>query len=290
MPAMKHCQYLFVKKLMFTCFVGLFCQPVFPQYYYRDILLPAQNATQQQLYKKNRVQQVTLLSFEADGSATEGFAGEIRPNNSYTQLKTITKTEMAGSFSLTAFYNFKGQMYKSVDSGTATINTYEYAFDTTGRLISAANTITGIADKSRQNEVHSWTYTPQGIPALMYYIKNGRDTTTIKFLSDEKGNIIEEESWWKNISKGKTYYYYDSLNRLTDIVRYNEKIQKLMPDYIFEYNDNGQLVQMINTQQGSSDYLIWKYLYDEKGLRTEERCYNKQKQLVGRIEYKYSFR
>lgn len=287
---MEHLQYPFVKKLVLIFITGIFFQSGFSQYYYRDIILPAQSTGQQQLYKKNRVQRVNLLSFEANGAPSENFNCEIRPNNSFTQIKTITISGAAGNSSLTAYYNFKGQVYKSVDSTGETVSVYEYAFDSTGQLLTASNIVTGITDKSKQTEAHIWAYNMQGLPASMLYIKNGRDTTTIKFLSDEKGNIIEEESWWKNISKGKTYYYYDSLNRLTDIVRYNEKIQKLMPDYIFEYNDNGQLVQMINTQQGGSDYLIWKYLYDEKGLRTEERCYNKQKKLLGRIEYTYSFR
>lgn len=43
---------------------------------------------------------------------------------------------------------------------------------------------------------------------------------------------------------------------------------------------------MISVQSGN-DYLIWKYEYNDKGLRIRELCYNKQKQLPGRIEYQY---
>jgi len=37
------------------------------------------------------------------------------------------------------------------------------------------------------------------------------------------------------------------------------------------------------------DYLIWRYLYDAKGLKTKEALFNKQKELTGRIEYSYTF-
>ena len=287
---MKHLPYPFVKKLILGLLAGFIVQSGYTQYYYRDIMLPAQNAALQQLYKKNRVQQVNLLSFEADGTPSGNFSCEIKPNTSFTQLKTITKSAIAGNSSLTAYYNFKGQIYKSVDSTGETVTAYEYTVDSTGKFLKASNTVTGIMDKSKQSEIHAWLYNAEGIPTSMLYIKNGNDTTAVKFLSDEKGNIIEEENWQKNVSKGKTYYYYDSLNRLTDIVRYNERIQKLVPDYVFEYDENNRLTQMTNVQQEAADYLIWRYLYNEKGLRTEERCYSKQKKLLGRIEYQYSFR
>ena len=59
-----------------------------------------------------------------------------------------------------------------------------------------------------------------------------------------------------------------------------------MSDNIFEYNDPGGISQRILVQSGS-DYLIRKYEYNDKGLRIRELCYNKQKQLPGRIEYPY---
>ena len=287
---MRHLQYLFAKKLVFLILNSLFWQVGVSQYYYRDIILPAENAAQQQLYKKHRVQQVYLRSFEADGSPSENFSCEIKPNSGFTQIRTVTKSEIAGNSSVTAFYNFKGQIYKSIDSSSEVISVYEYAFDSTGRLLLATNTVTGIMDKTKQGETHIWSYDSKGIPAYMLYIKGNKDTVTVRFLHDEDGNVIEEESWLNNVSKGKSYYYYDSLSRLTDIVRYNERLQKLIPDYIFEYNDVNQLTQMTNIQQDAGDYIIWRYLYSEKGLRTEERGYNKQKKLVGRIEYQYSFK
>ena len=86
------------------------------------------------------------------------------------------------------------------------------------------------------------------------------------------------------------YYYYDTENRLTDIVRYYDKLGKLLPDYTFDYYPDGRVSEMRTTQGGGADYFIWKYAYTETGLKSKELCYNKQKKLVGRVEYAYESR
>jgi hypothetical protein len=43
---------------------------------------------------------------------------------------------------------------------------------------------------------------------------------------------------------------------------------------------------MINTEEGGSYYFIWKYLYENE-LRVKEKCYSKEKRLMGTIEYEY---
>ena len=83
------------------------------------------------------------------------------------------------------------------------------------------------------------------------------------------------------------YYYYDSKNRLSDIVRYNARLKKLIPDYLYEYDDKGRTTQATQVSMSSASYLIWKYSYNEKGLKIKEEGYDKAKNLVGRIVYTY---
>lgn len=283
----------FVQKSIISAITLFFFLQSQAQYYYRDIILTAQSGVQQQLYKKNQVTYVQLYSYEADNSPSESFECKVVPNSSFTQIKTYSNSASTGVSSHTAFYNFGGKLYKSVDSTSELITTYTYLYDSTGKLYSAAS-ISSTTDKQKginKDETHIWLYTPEGYPYEMLYINNSNnDTTVVKFKLDEAHNIIEEESWYKNISKGRTYYYYDSLNRLTDIVRFNPRLKRLMPDYIFEYDASGKLCGMITIQPGDNDYLTWQYLYNENGLKTEERCYNKQKKLLGRITYEYTFR
>jgi hypothetical protein len=59
---------------------------------------------------------------------------------------------------------------------------------------------------------------------------------------------------------------------------------------MFEYDDNNRVIQKITTLSTiNPDYLIWRYLYDDKGFKTKEALFDKQKELTGRIEYQYSF-
>jgi hypothetical protein len=45
---------------------------------------------------------------------------------------------------------------------------------------------------------------------------------------------------------------------------------------------------MLVVPEGSNDYQKWLYEYDDKGLKTKESCFNKKKELMGRIEYSYN--
>ncbi|MBS1565651.1 MAG: hypothetical protein JST39_14775, partial [Bacteroidetes bacterium] len=52
-------------------------------------------------------------------------------------------------------------------------------------------------------------------------------------------------------------------------------------------NDAGLVSQLIIVPEGSNEYQIWKYNYNSNGLKTQEMCYSKQKQLLGKVEYTY---
>ncbi|PWU00560.1 MAG: hypothetical protein C5B52_08680 [Bacteroidetes bacterium] len=282
---------LSILKVLVGCLIiSSFTETVSAQYFYRDIILTSQNRDNQQLFKKNKVTQIELKSFEANGEPTERFVCEQNFNSTYSVSRTFTNGELTGPSSLTSYYNGQGQLYRTVDSSRQSMSTNDYKYDSLGRVIQITNNSFGYGDKVKETEVHLWSYNSRSCPEKMLRIKNGSDSTTVKFNCDDKGNVIDEESFWRGASRDKIYYYYDSSNHLTDIVRYNERAKKLLPDYIFEYDGNNQLTQMITVQQGSSDYLTWRYNYNEKGLKTKEICYDKQKQLLGRIEYEYELK
>jgi hypothetical protein len=84
----------------------------------------------------------------------------------------------------------------------------------------------------------------------------------------------------------KFYYYYDNKNRLTDIVQATEYSKSLKPDYMYEYNSTGQITQMTAVEEGSNNYFVWKYSYDN-GMRVKEKCFTNEKRLMGSITYEY---
>ena len=123
----------------------------------------------------------------------------------------------------------------------------------------------------------------------MLRIKNKVDTIYVSFKTDEKGRIIEEQETRKGVKSEPYYYYYNNSGQLSDIVRYNPKARRLLPEYMFEYSPSNQVIQKITVPSGSDKYLIWRYQYNAQGLKTKEAIYDKQKQLTGKVEYQYSF-
>lgn len=287
---MKHQLTLFLQHLVLLYCALIFSTKGFTQYYYHDILLTTQNQQQQLLYKKNQVGQVKLTSYEANGQPTQDFTCEVTLNKNYTQAETLTQDPISGFSMLTTFFNTAGQLYRSVDSSAEVTNEYKYHFDSHNRLTEAHSLSKSASGGTKETELHLWTYNENGCPEGMLRIKNDKDTTFVKFVCDDQGNVVEEQSWWHQVAKDKIFYYYDSQNRLTDIVRYNNRANRLLPDFMFEYNSDGQLTEMTTVQQGGGDYLVWKYQYGENGLKKNAFCVNRNKKPIGRIGYQYSNR
>ena len=56
---------------------------------------------------------------------------------------------------------------------------------------------------------------------------------------------------------------------------------------MFEYNNNNEPKQMISVDETGRNYFIWRYAYDDKKLPEIQKCYSKEKQLLGTIQYDY---
>lgn len=276
----------------FYCIAGILTLIVIPsivrsQYYYKDIISTNQINKTFRTYAANKVTNVTLNSFNGNTPITEGFTCWQKVSYHPEQVITYTKTTDNTENWLTATYNEQGLLIKTVDSTEESVSRSFYQYNSEKRLTQLRNETAATDKSSSSTEVHNWIYNEKGQPLQMVRIKDGRDTTLIRFTPDEKGYPAEEESFHRNISQGKVYYYYDEKERLTDVVRYNVKAARLLPDYIFEYEDNGDLSTMTVVPEGSSDYQKWYYKYDDNGLKLAEFCYNKKNELQGKIEYEY---
>ncbi len=256
------------------------------QFYYKDLVIPSRNSDLIKLYKAQNIHSVKLHSYESNGSATEGFEGEQIISSDYSTITTRTSSQVSSSSELTTFYDANGRIIRTVDTtdGSSSENNYVYKGQ---QLVSVTNVSTSTG-QSKEEETHLWTYNAAGKAEKMVKVKNSIDSTYYSFVPDEKSNVGEENGRRKGSVLPSVYYYYDDQGRLTDVVRYNKKAGRLLPDYMFEYNDKNQLSAMIVVPEGSDDYQRWVYEYDERGLKTKETCFNKRKQMLGRIEYAYS--
>jgi hypothetical protein len=253
------------------------------QYYYKDIVSNNQLAADMKAYKENKIRKVTLKSFEDNGVESEGFFCEKKISKNYKKTALFTRADIAPASLFTSIFDNDGKLLSTNDSSSLSVTEIRYSYDEKQRISAILSTVRAIEEfENSITEEHIYIY-ENNVLKKMVRIKNGKDSTDILFSADEKGNITLE----KDTKNGtKFYYYYDNLNRLTDIVQANEYIKKLKPDYIFEYNNAGQVTQMTAVEEGSSNYFIWKYNY-ENGLRLRERCFTNEKRLMGRIEYEY---
>ncbi|HSB93448.1 MAG TPA: hypothetical protein VLC28_10035 [Flavitalea sp.] len=275
-----------MKKALIVFFL-LYYVSVNAQYYYRDIVLPAKNSELWQAYKTNGIKKVVLASQEADGSLTEGFSGDQIISRDYSTIITHTVTLNAGESILVSNYSPEGKITKMVDSSDGYRTETSYQYDQFGKLASQESQ-TFIEGKPGEVEKHQWIYDEKGKPVRMHRIKNGTDETVVSFVQDEQGNVGEENSFRGGTALPSVYYYYDNVNRLTDIVRYSRQAKRLLPDYMFEYDLKGKVTSMIVVPEGSDEYQRWVYEYQANTLKKSETCFDKRKKLLGRIEYTYS--
>lgn len=260
------------------------------QFYYNDILGTQKTTALWKQYKKNIIHSISAKSFESDGQESKDFLLEQDIDLSKKIIETKSGAVSAASSNLSSYFNEKDQLVKTVDVNDISENTVIYTYNEAGQLtVMETNAVT--QDNSfSQNEKHVWFYNSEGKPEKMLKIKNEKDTVTVRINYDDKGNASEEVSFARGRQIERFYFYYNEKNQLTDIVRYNNRYQKMLPDYSFDYDNAGRLSDMTvyRVQSSGSDYLTWRYLYDARGLKTKEGCFDKDNKLVGKIEYTYN--
>ncbi len=255
------------------------------QYYYNDILSTELTNKQFLLIQNNNIKSMKAFSFDADETQTEGFSLEMEINKQQQQI--VTKSSVNNTPSLLTSIYKNNLLHKTINNAARVETTTTYEYNTKGLLQKLTTLTVDTFMNSILTEEHLWLYDLNNKIKAMKRVKNGTDTTHIEFDYDEFGNI-GEENWKKNGRVVETYYYYyNAKNQLTDIVRFNSRAKRLLPDYLFEYDSTGKVSSMTQVSTGSSSYVIFQYYYNEKGMKEKELILNKLKQPVARIEYGY---
>lgn len=258
----------------------------FSQYYFNDIVSTQTSNEQYKLLRTNKIKKIKAISYEADNSVTEGFALEEEISMDGKRIILSTSTS-AGTSSVTNRFYELSRLKRTQSSANRIDNKADYTYNEKGLLQKLVFTTTDTAMKATLVETHEWSYNDAGQPISMLKIKNKTDSTQIELVKDEQGLVIEEKWKKKNRVIESYYYYYDANKKLTDIVRYNSRLKKLLPDFQYEYDANGRISQMTQISLGTANYFIWKYTYNEKGLKQKEVGTDKEKKILGRIEYTY---
>jgi len=259
------------------------------QYYFNDIIGTLESNRQMKTYLTNKVKTISATGYDQRGAKATDFSEfqEVKENGTALKSSSFNKLNKTVIYSK---FDSQGRLIRSSDSSTAITSVTTYEYDANGRVFKVQNTTRDSANNFNPLELHLRKFNATGKPEKMWRVINNTDSLEIQFTNDEDGNTTDEKTIRRGVETGVIYYYYDEKNRLTDIVRYNSKVKKLLPDMLFEYDDNDRVIQKITpTSSINLGYLIWRYVFDEKGLKTKEALFNDDKQLTGKIEYSYTF-
>lgn len=270
-------------------FALLFSANAFGQFYYTDLLDAKANNEKMKSYLDNKVISVTATGYDARGMKTTDFNEWQEVNAEQNLLKITTRN---GQSIVRMYYRFdaQGRITSISDStnGIKSRTSYQY----TGNNISSVKTESQDSlNDFNSVEEHVWIYNNSGKPQKMWKIVNRKDSSEYRFTTDEKGNVADEQLFRRGVGTDPYYFYYDEDNRLTDIARFNKRANRILPDFMFEYDEQNRIIQKITTLSTTRpDYLTWRYIFNDKGLKTKEALFNKQKELTGRIEYVYQLK
>ena len=271
--------------LFFLCLMG-FLPSLKAQYFYKDILKTKEINQEFGYLKTSKMHLIKLKSFEDNDEPSEGFFCEKKVSGDFSKSEMISKSLITEESLVSTFYDEKNGVVKAITTSPSITNTVQYEYDSNNRLTKIIMVTSSNLDSSKIEETREYFYSPNQKVEKMLRKKNGQLIATITFQADENGNIIDEKA--SGTAGDIDYlYYYDTKNRLTDVVHYNSKAQKLLPDFIFEYNSKNQVKQMMSVDKNASNYLVWKYSYNEFNLPEIQKCYSKEKRLLGTIEYEY---
>ena len=278
-------------KFFFCGLVVLFCTHLQAQYYYKDILGTQEASRQMRLYKENKVARVAISSFNETGSRSTDIQVTQEFDPAAMKLTTLTAAGLSAGSILVSSADAGGRLQSNFDSSGVIMSRTDYQYNRQNELISVSYQSSDTGRSLKTTDLHLWQW-KDGKPKRMVRIKGVKDTTFIDFTVDENGNVVEETETHRGVKALPLYYYYNSSNQLTDIVRFNKRAQKLLPENLFEYTADGRLKQMITVPDNSPEYTIWVYQYNEKGLKIKEAIYSRQDKSrpVGRIQYDYEFR
>lgn len=280
-------------KILLLSLSMLFAPALWSQYYYNDILGTAESNQQMKTYIAAKVRTVSATGFDNRGAKAADFSEfhEIKENGKALKISTFRNLNKTVTYSR---FDEQLRLIINADSFSVIQNFTTYQYDNAGRVIKVENTVKDSANDFNQVETHNWTYNGSGKPEKMWRIINnaaGVDSLEVRFTIDDDGNVSEERGYKRGVETNFVYYYYDEKNRLSDVVRYNKTLKKLVPDFMFEYDDNDRMIQKTTTTSDREvGYLIWRYIFNENGLKTKEALFvNDSKQFTGKIEYSYTF-
>jgi antitoxin component YwqK of YwqJK toxin-antitoxin module len=198
------------------------------------------------------------------------------------------------SKTISIYHSQTGKLIRQLEMEEGMRNEKIYSYHADGMINRIESVFIDSLMDFKDREIHVWSFDQNDLPKSMWRIveqfDGSIDSTFVAFIADGEGRVTEETTYRKGKKTGFYYYYYNDRGLLIDVVKYNEKWKRLLPDLMMEYDLAGKNIekrQLIGNRDIS--YLIWRYEYEKEGLLKEEALYNSQKQRSGSIIFNYEF-
>ncbi|MFN4313759.1 MAG: hypothetical protein ACK4E0_05665 [Chitinophagaceae bacterium] len=260
------------------------------QYYFDDFRATADLETAMKGYLNANVASFVAIGYDQRGNRNRDFQETHTINTTDRSWRKVSRNGFSVIRQTFRFSN-NGLLSSISDSSNGITTLTEFEYGMSG--ITAVNIIASdSASEFNRREKRLYQYSPSGVPVSLLRIIDDRDTIRFKLIADEKNRIVEErlDRPGSNASNDFVYYYYNDQDQLTDLVRYDKFLKKLMPERMFEYDAEGRVIQMITMlSTRSGDFLTWRYAYNSQGLKSREALFNRQREQTGRIDFSYSF-
>jgi hypothetical protein len=272
------------------------------QFYYKDILGTQEINNKMKAYLSAKVQSVIAAGYDPEGRKSPDYNEwqDVQANG--TILKITSRNGQSVTRTYHRFDN-NTRLIQTRDSATDVEAVTTYAYDASGNIVNIKTVTKDAANDIDQVKERQFEY-KDGKPFRMLLITNSTDSLGYRFTVDEKKSVVDEMLYHRGGTQNQIYYYYDQQKvyyfyddngRLSDITKYNTRLDRLLPDFMFEYDDSNRLIQKITVlstvrhDTKMPDYFYWRYGYNEKNLKTREVMYSKAKELKGEIKYSYTF-
>lgn len=266
------------------------------QYYYKDVFktLRTNKAIQQGL--KNQTKTITINSFNGQGKPISGFKITKTFYPGAHKIKTISQAPYSGSNYSTSFYDKKERVTLVKDSSARAKSSTQIFYHSEKQIDSIIFITYSDQPDSLQHqfmplspdtlrEKHVFYYDAKGNIKKMIRYKNNRPYKTIYFKTDSLGQIFKE---YQKSKESPIYYYRHKAGRLTDVFHFSYGLKKMIPNYLFNYSPQGQLIKKTVVKPNKHNFLEWHYTYNQKGEIKQLKGVNDNGDTQAILKYKYT--
>ena len=146
------------------------------------------------------------------------------------------------------------------------------------------------SDGEELKHTTKYEYNDKGlVTEKIEYDKQSKLINKAVYEYNNKGSVIELQNFEGEKLEYTTKYEYNDKGLVTEEIEYDPQ-DEIINKAVFEYNDNGDVIELQNFEGEKLEYII-KYKYNDKGVLIEETEYetidNKQSEPSNTLVYEY---